>query len=377
MVWRYKHCPQPNQSINWDSIYQKYDYFEVLEATPQSPIYHAEGNVWIHTKMVCEELMQLREWQELNETNRSVLFLSALLHDIGKGTCTRTEMDGRITSPKHAVVGSLMTRQLLWKEVWHEIPFALRERVVSLVRYHGLPLWFDAKRNPEKAIITAAETTNLKHLSILSEADLKGRICADKDELLFRIELFRERSEDLNCFEIPYPFSSDMARFTYFNSPESNRFYEPYDNEAEAQVTVMSALPGAGKDTYVQKNLKGLPIISLDELRRQLKISPKGEQGKVIQAAKEQARVHLRKKESFVWNATNITRQVRSTIIGLFTTYKARINIIYIEPPYKTLIAQNEGREAIVPRKVVERMIKRLQIPDTTEAHRVKYVVGA
>lgn len=38
-------------------------------------------------------------------------------------------------------------------------------------------------------------------------------------------------------------------------------------------VIVMCALPGAGKDTYIDRHLK-LPVLSLDDIRRENKIDP-------------------------------------------------------------------------------------------------------
>ncbi len=373
-TWTYPYCPNLNEAIDWETIFSKYECLQILESIPQSPIYHAEGNVWIHTKMVCEEMVKLTEWQELNDLDRSILFFSALLHDIGKAPCTVVEENGQITSHKHAVVGALMTRQLLMKETWHQIPFALRERVVYLVRYHGLPLWFMGKRNTEKEILRAAQLVNLKHLAILAEADLRGRICEGKEDLLFNIELFKEKAEEYGCLEQAYPFSSDAARFIYFQKEEGNRFYEPYEKDT-FEVILMAGLPGAGKDTFIQNNLKDLPVISLDRIRKELKISPKDTQGKVIQTAKERAKVFLRKKEAFVWNATNISRKVRGPLIELFATYGANIKIVYIEPNLKTLFAQNENREDIVPRNVLKRMMKRLEVPTLVEAHQVDYII--
>jgi len=372
-TWTYPYCPNLNEKIDWETILSKYDCLQILETIPQSPIYHGEGNVWIHTKMVCEEMIQLTEWQALNELDRSILFFAALLHDIGKAPCTVINK-GQITSHKHAVVGALMVRQLLMQEAWHQIPFELRERVVYLVRYHGLPLWFTGKRNPEKEILRAAQLINLKHLAILAEADLRGRICEGKEDLFFNIELFKETAEKYDCLEQAYPFFSDAARFIYFQKEDGNRFYEPYEKDT-FEVILMAGLPGAGKDTYLQNNLKDLPIISLDKIRKELKISPKATQGKVIQTAKERAKVFLRKKEPFVWNATNISRKVRGPLVELFSTYGATVKIIYIEPNLKTLFAQNENREDIVPRNVLKRMMKRLELPTVMEAHQVEYVI--
>jgi predicted kinase len=87
---------------------------------------------------------------------------------------------------------------------------------------------------------------------------------------------------------------------------------------------MLSGLPGAGKNTFVYTHYNDWQVIDLDDIRREHKIVPtdKSGNGKVIQIAKEQARVCLRQKKNFVWNATNITRSIRDQLIDLFTTYK-------------------------------------------------------
>lgn len=91
--------------------------------------------------------------------------------------------------------------------------------------------------------------------------------------------------------------------------------------------------------------------------------------------AKEQARVYLRSKTSFVWNATNITRSMREQLIDLFLTYKAKVKIVYIEVPYATLRSQNRERDHVVPMPALERMIDKLEVPAPEEAHEVQYIV--
>mgnify|MGYP001954929931 CR=1 FL=1 len=88
--------------------------------------------------------------QTLNKTDRSILFVAALMHDIAKPKCTEV-IDGKISSPRHAMVGAKMTRSLIFRNKLGNIPFEIREKIVDLVRYHGLPLWFLEKENPEKS----------------------------------------------------------------------------------------------------------------------------------------------------------------------------------------------------------------------------------
>jgi predicted kinase len=92
-----------------------------------------------------------------------------------------------------------------------------------------------------------------------------------------------------------------------------------------------------------------------------------------VQEAKELARIYLRKQTGFIWNATNTTRQMRQQLVDLFTTYKARVKIVYVEVPYTHLHRQNKSREAAVPGAVLDRLIGKLEVPALWEAHKVEY----
>lgn len=86
----------------------------------------AEGNVLIHTRMVCEALTADPEWQALSWRNRQSLFWAALLHDVAKPDCTRTGADGRIASPGHPRRGQIAARSILWRM---GVPFEQREPI--------------------------------------------------------------------------------------------------------------------------------------------------------------------------------------------------------------------------------------------------------
>ena len=47
----------------------------------QDAEWHAEGDVWTHTKMVCRQLPELAEWSSLCDDERIVLTFTALFHD--------------------------------------------------------------------------------------------------------------------------------------------------------------------------------------------------------------------------------------------------------------------------------------------------------
>ena len=141
------------------------------------------------------------------------------------------------------------------------------------------------------------------------------------------------------------------------------------------EVIVMSGFPGVGKDTWIAKHYPALPVISLDVLRAELKIKPTDNQGAVIAAAREKAREYLRRKQSFMWNATNISRQMREHCLSLCAAYNARLRIVYLETSAETLFAQNRARAASVPVPVIHKLMTRWEVPDLTEAHAVEWIV--
>lgn len=376
MCWKFPKYEIGNP-INWDFIEAQYDWFSDMKGVPQDKEWHAEGDVWTHTKMVVEALVALPEYALLDEQDKHILFASALLHDVEKRSTTiEEEIDGkiRISSPKHAKKGEFTARKILYTDII--TPFHIREQITQLVRYHGLPLWAIQKTDPNKAVINASLVVNTKLLSILSKADVLGRICKDQDELLTRIEYFNELCIDNQCFGNKRHFESDYGRFLYLNREESFVDYVPFD-DLKFDVIMLCALPGSGKDTYIKRHFD-LPVLSLDDLRREHKIDPtdKKKNGLVIQLGKEKAKEFMRAKQSFVFNATNITTDRRSKWISLFAEYGARIRIFYIEVPYKKLLSQNHNRVHKVPEKVVNAMIGKLEIPTVKEAHEVVYEVG-
>src|SRR4029079_8695781 len=111
-----------------------------------------------------------------------------------------------------------------------------------------------------------------------------------------------------------------------------------------------------------------------DMIRRELKVTPADDQGAVAALAKSRARALLRRQQSFIWNATHITRTLRSALIDLFVAYHARIRIVYVDAPWEVILRRNKERESSVPEPVIARMLRKLEVPDLTEAHAVEWV---
>lgn len=358
----------------WKDLRTNYSWVKDMEDVPQDPGHHAEGDVAIHTQMVLDALITMPEWEARDAAAQEILWTAALMHDIEKRSTTFTEPGGSIVSPGHAKRGAMTTRQLLFTDF--EVPFPVREQIAALVRYHGLPLWLMHKPDPLRALLEASFAVNTQWLTLLARADVLGRLCEDRQGLLDRIDFFEAYCMEQGCYGQSRGFVSDAARFNYFHKEGVSPDYVPFE-QGTFEVILMAGLPGMGKDHYVQQHYKSLPVISLDEIRQKHKLKPddKSANGWVAQQAKEQARVHLRAKEPFIWNATNITRQMRSQLIDLFSGYGAQVTIVYVEQPFKLWLAQNRMRDASVPLNVLNKLLLKLEVPLITEAHKVVYVV--
>ena len=149
---------------------------------------------------------------------------------------------------------------------------------------------------------------------------------------------------------------------------------QPLFDPTWGEVVLLSGLPGTGKDTWIQANCPDLPMVSLDALRRKMRVKPIDNQSAVLQAAQEQARELLRKKQPFVWNATNLTMETRRKQIDRFERYGARVRVVYLETPWMERIRRNAGREDAVPEGAVERMLEKTVPPTPDEAQTVEWL---
>ena len=344
-----------------------------MAACGQDAGWHAEGDVWTHTKMVAGELERLAEWPEFTQAERLKLAFTALFHDAGKPATTVLDPDtGRTRSPKHAAVGADIARTVL-RDLG--CPLAFREEVAQLVRYHGRPPYLLEKDDPAREVISLSWLVDHRLLYAFALADTRGRHTTDTNRPEDDLHLWKLAAEEAGCYGRPYPFANDHARFLFYHDALSSLHYTPRE-EYRCTVTLMAGLPGSGKDTWLSVNRPGLPVVSLDDLRGELDVDPTDDQGAVIQAARERCREHLRAGRSFAFNATNTIRQTRGRWTDLFAEYGARVEVVYLEPPVEMIRQRNVGRgsQARVPQRVIDRLLDKLEPPTMAEAHAVELI---
>ncbi len=339
MIW------QLTENKEWSALEKQFSWVADMQFVEQHKIHHAEGNVAIQTQMVLNELQKLSSFQNLSEQDKEILWAAALMHDIEKRSTSVDEGNGVISAHGHARRGEYTARTILFKDI--PTPFHIGEQIASLVRLHGFPLlWMMEKTELLKKRLEINQRINMQHLHMLAEADARGRICEDTNKVLEALGYFELFCKEHDCWDKKKEFASDAARFHYFNTENSYVDYVPFEN-FKCKVIILSGLPGMGKDHYIQSLKTDIPIVSLDTIRRKHKISPtdKSGNGRGVQIAKEKARSYLRKGQDFIWNATNITQQMRSQLVELFVSYGAKVKIVYIEKPYELWRSQNRNRE--------------------------------
>ena len=340
---------------------------------PQDEGWHSEGDVWTHTKMVCAQLPLLEDWGSLTPHEQRVLLFTALFHDSGKPLTSQVDPGtGRITSPKHALKAEHLARSIL-RHLGCKL--TTREEIARLVRFHGRPAFLLERTEPSNEVVSLSWLLSNKLLYLFALADTRGRTTVEMGRPEENLHLWRLVAEENGCFDRPYPFANDHARFLFYRQERTNLHYVPFEGH-RCTVTLMSGLPGSGKDAWLAANRSDLPVVSLDDLRGELHVEANDDQGEVIQVARERCRELLRSGRSFAFNATNILRQTRRRWIDLFADYHARIEIVYVEPPLPVILSQNARRDRPVPEGVILQLAEKCEPPTFAEAHGLLISMG-
>jgi predicted kinase len=367
---------------NWDEVRlastgqilawaESQPWARAMAACQQDADWHAEGDVWTHTRMVVAEVERLPEWPALHRDEQLKLLFTALFHDAGKPATTAVDpATGHTHSPKHALAGVELGRVAL-RDLGCDL--TVREEIAGLVRYHGRPPFLLEKSDPAREVISLSWLVNHRFLYLFTLADTRGRRTREMTRPEENIHLWKMTAEENGCFEKPYAFANDHARFLFYREALSSLHYTPRE-EYRCTVTLMAGLPGSGKDTWLARHRPDLPVVSLDGLRADLGMDAAENQGEVIQAARESCRAHLRMGHDFAFNGTNTVRQTRKRWADLFAGYGARIEMVYVEPPLPMIYQQNGCRSEPVPKQVIQHLVDKLEPPTWAEAHSLRLV---
>jgi len=146
-----------------------------LIGVTQDPVWHPEGDVFVHTQLVIDVARQLID--ELPYAKKVTIMLAALAHDFGKPATTKFQ-DGHWRSLGHAEAGVGATERFLDRLNIHTIDnYDVRAQVVALVKDHLKPGEFFKKRDEvgEGAFRRLARRCEPDLLYRVAKADSLGR----------------------------------------------------------------------------------------------------------------------------------------------------------------------------------------------------------
>lgn len=157
-----------------------------LLTVEQNPIYHPEGNVFIHAMMVVDEGAIVRE----RSKDKKAFMWALLLHDLGKKPTTKLRK-GKLTSYNHDTVGAKMAREFL--EYFNQDEVFIN-KVISLVRWH-MQILFVTKNSRFQNIKQMLEDVDVDEMILVSRCDRLGRGNLNKlkrEETLKEVENFKK-----------------------------------------------------------------------------------------------------------------------------------------------------------------------------------------
>lgn len=157
-------------------VLRHYPELKAIVKVQQSPKWHPEGDVWIHTMMALDAMRAELNAESVDKKYQIMFLLAILCHDLGKATNTTVDDDGTIHSYGHEFAGIKPTESLLESfGVEHNII----KSILPLVEHHLKPSQFYRAKSSDKAIRKLATKVNISQLVVVAKADSLGRTTAD------------------------------------------------------------------------------------------------------------------------------------------------------------------------------------------------------
>ncbi|MFA6537257.1 MAG: HD domain-containing protein [Patescibacteria group bacterium] len=162
-----------------------------MAITKQEKKHHPEGDAFIHTLMVVDEMAKIIRRENLLEIDGQkafTLILAALNHDLGKVSKTTVDETGKINSFGHEAAGTEPTEKFLTRI---NIQPPQKDKITNLVREHMTPTVlyiaenYQGKKVSDKAIRDLAKRlfpATIEELVLVAEADHLGRGTEDNSD---------------------------------------------------------------------------------------------------------------------------------------------------------------------------------------------------
>ena len=204
---------RPSVGLQWldrlNVTPQLFPELDALKGVPQEEEWHPEGDVFVHTLLVCDRARELVD--DLDYPRRVTVMLAALCHDFGKPSTTEF-VEGRTRSRGHDEAGVAPTLALLDRlKLFTLDGYDVRAQAIALVREHLKPGEFYRKREEvtDGAFRRLARRCELELLYRVAKADSLGRnapwVAREKWFTADAQEWFIERARALSLEKGPPP----------------------------------------------------------------------------------------------------------------------------------------------------------------------------
>ena len=369
--------------------------------------FHLEGDVLTHTMMVCQNAKNLKK------TNK----IAALLHDIGKPLCKEViDVIEGVKPENYYSKFPKLYNEYKEKHPLNEITFMEyldlnRKRFKTrFIGHEGVSVYLsiDILKNLQKiGIITNEEIKEI--ITIIGlHGELFNYIKDSKEYNSKKLiqkwkgipDIFRDYIEQVKCdskgrFSINTDqrtnsgdlIGSELFGNKFFNAlkDEHQKFMEN-KNENLPTLTLMVGIPNSGKSTLV-KEMKSKYIISRDSILVEYgkekynlddyneiwkTLSPKDQQ-EIDRILQKQFMKAYKEKVNIVIDMTNTSKKSRKKWVNAANGYYKKAIVCLTD--YQEILHRNTNREnKIIPRSVIERMMKSFTIPLYDEIHELEFI---
>ncbi len=172
-----------------------------LEKIEQNKKYHPEGNVWNHLKQVVDTASKIKDYAN----DKASFMLGALLHDLGKGTTTKKNKQGKLISYNHDTEGEKIADKIL---TYYDYKNDEKERILNLVKYHMHHLYI-IKNLPFAKTEQLVKEVDLNDMILMFVSDRLGRGQVEKEKKLNEIE---DIQKVINILEVNYDLELNEIR---------------------------------------------------------------------------------------------------------------------------------------------------------------------
>jgi tRNA nucleotidyltransferase (CCA-adding enzyme) len=149
-------------------ILRYYPELEAIVGVPQSPRWHPEGDVWVHTLMSVDKMVTLQTGDDKRDLK---MMFAILCHDLGKATHTQITPD-KISAIGHELAGLEPTKSFLYR-LTDEHDFI--KSILPLVEHHLAPSIYHRGKAKNSTIRRLSTKVNIEELVTVARADFLGR----------------------------------------------------------------------------------------------------------------------------------------------------------------------------------------------------------